>query len=571
MASKKLLLNGMRPELIPDLLHRITTHGVLLTTAFLLIILDYKAFSADLSSRPNIVLILADDLGWSDLGCYGGEIKTPNLDALAANGLRFTQFYNCTRCCPTRASLLTGLYPHQAGMGLMAGGLKPGPLGYEGRLTDRCVTIPEVLKTGGYRGYAVGKWHVNEATGPIARGFDEFYGMLGGYNSCWQEKPFFSRLPADRKPRTYAPGKFYSTDVLADYALDFLADGRASGKPWFLYLAFNAPHFPLHAPEEDIARYEPIYQQGWDKVRARRFARQQELGLLPRDLKLPPRGNVPANAYNRQTGWADKDNPAWDSLDADRRTDLARRMAVYAAMVDRMDAAVGRVVQNLTTNGDLDNTLILFLSDNGACAEWDPFGFDEQSGPKNVLHKGEELKKVGGPGSYISYGSGWANACNTPWNLYKHYGHEGGISTPLIVHWPARVKAKGAWRSQIGHVIDVMPTILDAAGGRYPDKRPDSAVLPVEGISLLPAFDDKPLARNFIAWEHEGNAALRAGDWKLVRIGTTGNWQLFDFRTDRTETHDLAAEQPQRVKEMAAQWEAWSERTYSKPRSKGKK
>jgi arylsulfatase len=433
------------------------------------------------------------------------------------------------------------------------------------------VTIPEVLKTGGYQAYAVGKWHVNEATGPIARGFDEFFGMLGGYNSCWQEKPFFSRLPADRQPRAYAPGKFYSTDVFADYALDFLAQGRASKKPWFLYLAFNAPHFPLHAPEEDIARYEPVYQQGWDKIREQRLARQKELGLLPRDLKLPPRSNVPANFANRQTGWADKDNPAWDSLDADRRADLARRMAVFAAMVDRMDAAIGRVVENLKKNGDLDNTLILFLSDNGACAEWDPFGFDENSGPKNILHKGADLKKVGGPDSYISYGSGWANACNTPWNLYKHYGHEGGISTPLIVHWPAHIKAKRAWRSQIGHVIDLMPTFADIAGCKYPEKRNDSAILPAEGVSLLPAFEDKPLARNFLAWEHEGNAALRAGNWKLVRVGANGTWQLFDFRTDRTELHDLAAEQPQRVKEMAAQWEAWSERTYSKSRSKGKK
>jgi arylsulfatase A-like enzyme len=516
------------------------------------------------TGRPNILLLLADDLGWSDLGCYGSEIHTPNLDALAANGLRFTQFYNCARCCPARASLLTGLYPHQAGMGLMAGGPKPGPLGYEGRLTDRCVTIPEVLKTGGYRCYAVGKWHLNSATGPIARGFDEFYGMLGGFNSCWQEKPFFSRLPADRTPRAYTPGTFYSTDVFADYALDFLADGRASRKPWFLYLAFNAPHFPLHAPEKDIARYEPIYQHGWDKIRAQRLARQQAMGLVSRDLQLPPRSHVPANFVNRQTGWADQDNPAWDSLEVDRRADLARRMAVYAAMIDRMDAAIGRVVTDLKQHGELENTLILFLSDNGACAEWDPYGFDGQSGPKNVLHKGAELKKVGGPESYISYGSGWANACNTPWKLYKHYGHEGGISTPLIVHWPAHIKAKGDWRTHLGHVMDFLPTFAEITGCQYPERRNDRLILPVEGISLVPALENKTLARNFLAWEHEGNAALRAGDWKLVRIGATGRWQLFDFRTDRTELHDLADKHPERVNSMAAQWEAWAERTYAR-------
>jgi arylsulfatase len=540
-----------------------------LKTLFLIVCAAIAFNAASLRAdegRPNILLILADDLGFSDLGCYGGEIKTPNLDALAANGLRFTQFYNCARCCPTRASLLTGLYPHQAGMGLMAGGGRPGPLGYEGRLTDRCVTIPEVLKTGGYRCYAVGKWHLNDTPGPIARGFDEFYGMLGGFNSCWQEKPFFTRLPADRKPRPYAPGQFYSTDVFADYALDFLADGRASRKPWFLYLAFNAPHFPLHAPEEEIARYEPVYQQGWDRIRAQRLARQQEIGLVPRDLKLPPRGNVPANFVNRQTGWADRDNPAWDALDADRRADLARRMAVFAAMVDRMDAAIGRVVEDLKKHGELENTLILFLSDNGACAEWDPFGFDEQSGPKNILHRGADLKKVGGPESYISYGSGWANVCNTPWNLYKHYGHEGGISTPLIVHWPAQVKAKGDWRTPIGHVIDILPTLVEIAGCQYPEKREGHSVLPAEGLRLVPAFEAKPLARDFLAWEHEGNAALRAGDWKLVRLGAKGPWQLFDMQTDRTELHDLAAEHPERVKAMAAQWEAWAERTYAQSR-----
>ncbi|MCX6926288.1 MAG: arylsulfatase, partial [Verrucomicrobia bacterium] len=423
------------------------------------------AAQASPAKQPNLLLILVDDLGWSDLGCYGGEIKTPNLDRLAAKGLRFTHFYNTARCCPTRASVLTGLYPHQAGMGGMAGGRPNAERGYEGYLTDRCVTIPEVLKPAGYRCYMVGKWHLNKQPNPIQRGFDEFYGMLGGFNSCWQEHPFFSRLPEDHPRRGYAPDKFYSTDAFADYALDFLTDARKTpAQPWFLYLAFNAPHFPLHAPESEIAKYEKLYADGWDRIRARRFARQKKLGLIPKDTRLTPRSLIPANWSNKSTGWADKDNPAWDSLPADRRADLARRMAVYAGMVDRMDQAVGRVLANLSAHGELDNTLILFLSDNGACAEWDPFGFDRESGPTNILHRGEELKKVGGPKSYISYGSGWANACNTPWRLYKHYVHEGGIATPCIVHWPAGMKRKGEMEGSPAHIIDIMTTFADVAG-----------------------------------------------------------------------------------------------------------
>jgi arylsulfatase len=516
-------------------------------------------------TRPNILLILADDLGYSDLGCYGGEIRTPNLDALAADGLRFTQFYNCARCCPTRASLLTGLYPHQAGVGAMdsdAGAQFPG---YRGRLNDRCVTIPEVLHTAGYGTYMVGKWHLGGDPGPIRRGFDEFYGMIGGFNSCWQEKPFYTRLPRDRTPRAYPPGKFYSTDAFADYALDFLADARKTpGRPWFLYLAFNAPHFPLHAPDEEIAKYEGLYAQGWDKVREARLARMKALGLLPKDTPLTPRSLVPANRFNAQTGWADKDNPAWDSLPADRRADLARRMAVYAGMVDRMDQAVGRVVADLKGHGELDATLVVFLSDNGACAEWDPWGFDGASGPHNVLHRGDDLKQVGGPGSYVSYGSGWANASNTPFRLYKHYDHEGGISTPLIVHWPAGVKAKGEFRTQPGHVIDLMATLVAVSGAEYPARAKGQEVQPAEGRSLVPAFGDRPLDRPFLAWEHEGNRAIRVGPWKLVeRAGRP--WELYDLGADRVELQDLADRQPDRVKELAGQWEAWARRTQVLP------
>jgi arylsulfatase len=519
--------------------------------------------------RPNILLIMADDLGYSDLGCYGGEIRTPNLDALAAGGLRFTQFYNCARCCPTRASLLSGLYPHQAGVGDMTGDAGDRFPGYRGRLDDRCVTIPEVLRSAGYRTYMAGKWHLTANPGPIRRGFDEFFGMIGGFNSFWKENPFYTRLPAGRKPRIYPPGGFYSTDAFADYALDFLDDARTTrDRPWFLYLAFNAPHFPLHAPESEIARYEELYAQGWDRVRQRRLARQKELGLLSDEATLGPRSTIPGNRFNAVTGWANKENPAWDSLPADRRADLARRMAVYAAMVDRMDQAVGRVVADLKKSGELDNTLIVFLSDNGACAEWDPWGFDGTSGPENVLHLGDDLKSVGGPGSYISYGSGWANACNTPLRLYKHYGHEGGISTPLVIHWPAGIAAKAEHRTQPGHVIDLMATFVDVSGATYPARAGGYDVLPMEGVSLVPALTGAPLDGRMLAWEHEGNRAIRVGRWKLVGL-RGGPWELYDMDADRVELHDLAAMHPEVVQELADRWEAWSKRVLVVPRPGG--
>ncbi|MEA3211251.1 MAG: hypothetical protein QOE70_4308 [Chthoniobacter sp.] len=510
------------------------------------------------AAKPNILLILADDLAFSDLGCYGSEIQTPNLDALAKDGLRLTQFYNSARCSPTRASILTGLHPHQAGFPNLSG-----------TLPKTCATIPEVLKPAGYRSYMVGKWHLNEKNPPTERGFDEFYGMLGGFNSCWKEEGIYSRWPQGRERRVYAKDQFYSTDVFGDYAVDFINDGQKSGKPWFLYLAFNAPHFPLHAPEADIAKYEAMYfEKGWDRIREDRLARMKDLGLMPRDLALTPRSNVPANRFNTETGWADKDNPAWDSLPEDRRRDLARRMAVYAAMVDRMDAAIGRVVAHLKTTGQFDNTVLFFLSDNGACAEWDPWGFDKSSGPQNILHRGDDLKTVGGPDSYISYGSGWANACNTPFRLYKHYNHEGGIRSPFIVHWPAGLKAKGLAAGP-GYITDLMPTICALTGATYPKEREGTAILPEEGVSLLPAFRGKPLPQREIFIEHEGNRSVRDGEWKLVALHDRP-WELYNLAADPTEMHDLAAREQQRVKELAAAWEAWAERCDVREKRRGK-
>jgi arylsulfatase A-like enzyme len=510
------------------------------------------AFTAGIApaapTKPNVLLILADDLGWSDLGCYGGEIRTPNLDALAAGGLRFTQFYTSARCSPTRASLLTGLHPHQAGFPNLSG-----------VLPANCVTIPEVLKPTGYDSYMVGKWHLNgQKSGPVARGFDEYYGMLHGFDTFWSEKPYI-RLPPERPARSYPAGGFYATDTFGDYATDFLDQAAKADRPWFFYLAFNAPHFPLHAPEVDVAKYEAVYASGWDKVRERRLTRQKELGLVPKDMALPPRSTVPSNRFNEKSPYRDRENPAWESLPADRRADLARRMAVYAAMVDRLDRNLGRVVDRLKQQGQFENTLILFLSDNGACAEWEPFGFDGSSGPNNVLHRGDDLKKIGAPGSYISYGSGWANACNTPWRLYKHYTHEGGISTPFIAHWPAGLKRHGELDSRPLHVHDVLPTLLELTSVNYPTQRDGIAILPLEGCSFVPAFRGEPDTPRALFFEHEGHGAVREGNWKLVNIDS-GRWELYDVSSDREELHDKAAERPEIVKALAAKYAAWASR-----------
>ncbi|BCM91677.1 arylsulfatase [Abditibacteriota bacterium] len=508
------------------------------------------------AGRPNVLLILADDLGWSDLSCYGGEIKTPNIDALAANGLKFTQCYNSARCSPSRASLLTGLAPHQAGFPNLSG-----------TLSNHSVTLAEVLDTAGYSTSMVGKWHLNERNTPVDRGFQEYYGMLGGFNSYWQENPFYTRLPAEHSKHAYKPGEFYSTNAFADYSIDFITQAeRTPNKPWFQYLAFNAPHFPLHAPEKDIEKYEPIYAQGWDKIRAGRLARQKQLGLVPKNLTLTPRSVVPKNWVNVQTGWADKDNPAWDSLPTDRRADLARRMAVYAAAVDKMDQSVGRVVTYLKKTNQYDNTLIFFLSDNGACAEWDPYGFDQNSGPKNILHTGDDLKKVGSPDSYVSYGSGWANTCNTPWRLYKHYAHEGGIRTPLIVHWPKGLKTKpGSMTTQPAMVADFMPTLVQICGGTYPTERNGLSIMPTQGASLLPIINGGKIAPRNLYMEHEGNRMVREGDWKLVDLEGKP-WELYNVADDPTEMHDLAVADPKRVEKLSADWEIWAENSNVKPK-----
>jgi arylsulfatase len=506
-------------------------------------------------NRPNILLIVADDLGWSDPGCYGGEIETPNLDKLARGGVRFTQFYNMARCCPSRASILTGLYPHQVGMGNMTSAQPRSDFpGYAGVLNDRNTTIPEVLKAAGYSTWMAGKWHLG-APGPVARGFDEYYGMVHGFDSFW-DRSKYTRLPKGRSERSYPEGEFYATDAITDYALDFLTEARKRDQPFLFYLAYNAPHFPLHAPERMIDKYVPIYEQGWDRIRELRHARMKELGVVSRTLPLTPRSEIPPNRFNRQTGWAGRSNPPWDSLEPDRQKDLARRMATFAAMVEIMDRNIGRVIEALRSHRELDNTVVLFTSDNGACAEWDPWGFDISSGPQNVLHRGTELRQIGQPGSYQSYGSGWANASNTPWRLYKHYAQEGGISSPFIAHWPAGVARRNAIESEPGHIIDLMPTCVELAAAAYPSSMPA-----MEGRSLLPAIRGGRLPIRPLFWEHEGNRAVRSGKWKAVAAGPAGPWELFDMEADRTELHNLAAKHPERVRQMVAEWEQWARRT----------
>lgn len=518
-------------------------------------------------AKPNVLVIVADDLGYSDPGCYGGEIATPNIDALAKNGLRFRQFYNSTRCCPSRASLLTGLTPHQAGVGLM--NFATNAPGYKGSPQPNTVTIAEVLKDAGYHTSMVGKWHLSagpKTPRPPDRGFDEFYGMVGGFNSCFQEDPFYTRLPADRKKRDYPKDAFYSSDAFGDYSLDFLAEARAQKKPFFQYLAFNAPHFPLHAKPDDIAKYADTYTKGWDAIRAQRHAKQIELGVFPKDTPLSP-----LSEYKGRVG-VDREgtNPAWNTLDTDRRADLARRMAVFAAMVTCMDQNIGRVMDDLKQHGQLENTLILFLSDNGACAEWDPFGFDKNSGPNNVLHTGEALADMGSAKTYHSYGSAWANAGSTPFRLYKHYCHEGGIRTPMIAHWPTGFSAKNEFRDQPGHIFDIMATCVELSGAKYPATRAGTAITPMEGTSLVPAFANKPLSRQLLAWEHEKNRAIRVGDWKLVAKAGAA-WELYNMLTDPVELNNVAKQKPEMVQDLAAKWDVWAKRCHVLPYPEGKK
>lgn len=506
------------------------------------------------ASRPNIVLIMADDMGFSDIGPYGGEIATPTLDTLAKNGLRFSQFYNTARCCPTRATLMTGLYAHQAGIGHMMEDYKRP--GYRGDLNRTSVTIAEVLRTAGYGTAMCGKWHVTPQTAdnhnwPLQRGFQKFFGTIAGGGSFYDPLSLTddnTPIKADRK-------NFYYTDAIGDNAVKYIDAMTGAGTPLFLYVAFTAPHWPMHAPEETVQKYKDRYKAGWDALRAERHARQRKLGIVKSSWEISPR---PEDAPK----WEEEKHKDWQ----------ARRMAVYAAMVDRLDQAVGRIVAKLKEKNQLDNTLILFLADNGGCAEsMGPLPANPNPNtsirPK-VTRDGREVKHGNNPevmpgpeDTYQSYGPEWAHASNTPFRLYKHWVHEGGISSPLIVHWPKVVKAKNSITDQPGHLIDIMATCADVAGAKYPEQFAGNPITPIEGKSLLPVFEGKKRpGHEAIFWEHEGNQAIRMGDWKLVKRHGEA-WELYNIASDRTELNNLAAAQPRRVAEMSAKWEAWAKRS----------
>jgi len=518
------------------------------------------------AARPNVLIVLADDLGYSDLGCYGGEVPTPNLDRLAAAGVRFSACYNSARCCPTRASLMTGLYPHQTGIGSFATD-RPNPdkgPAHLNHLNDRCVTLAELLGAAGYSTSMVGKWHMN-VPGPIARGFERFYGYIRHYAKPQWKPSEHRRLPEGTPEELrYAEGEFYATDVFTDYALEFLRQARDDGRPWFLYLAHSSPHFPIQAPAESIDRHVDTYRRGWDALRAERLERMKRLGLIDGSLELPPRSEVPVDGPKVTNGYSGEPNPAWDDLPADRREDLARRMATYAAMVDHVDRGVGRLLADLEANGELDNTLIVFTSDNGACYEWGPFGFD---GPSRQgvtkLHRGDELGAIDQPGSYHAYGSAWAMLCNTPLAMYKHFCHEGGVRSPLIVHWPARVQHRGDLVRYGAHVMDVVPTVCAATGAAYPAQHDGHDVQPLEGVSLLPALAGEALPDRRLFFEHQGARGVRDGDWKLVwgkRQPDKVRWELYNLADDVAEQRDLAAEHTALVDRLAADWLRWARR-----------
>ncbi|MEO1616708.1 MAG: arylsulfatase [Planctomycetota bacterium] len=502
------------------------------------------------SLPPNVVVIMVDDMGFSDIGPYGSEIPTPHLDALAANGRKFSQFYNTGRCCPTRASLLTGLYSHQAGIGWMTADQKMP--GYRGQLNDRCVTIAEALKPSGYFTVMTGKWHVGFEHGvtPSNRGFDRSLNLpAGGLHFSNQTGPkggtklFLNGQEVARDDPQFSP-PWYGTHLWTDYGLRFVDEAIENEQPFFWYLAHVAPHFPCMAPEATIAKYRGKYMRGWEELRRQRYQRQLEIGLIDSSWKLHDR---PAEI------------PAWESLSSEDQLRYDEMMAIYAAMIDEVDQSIGNLVTSLEEKGVLDNTLILFLSDNGGNAE---------AGIKGKF-QGENL---GDPDSNVFIGKCWAHLNNTPFRKYKHFNHEGGIATPLIAHWPAKIKPSPDWIETPTHLVDLMATCVDLAGADYPSRSRGKEVIPMQGQSLMPLLTGEgSFAARPLYWEHEGNAAIRIGDRKLVRAGGRNDWELFDLASDRTEQENLADQFPNEVKQLREQWQTWAKRSNVIPKPKRKK
>jgi arylsulfatase A-like enzyme len=507
--------------------------------------------------RPNIILILTDDMGFGDIGATGSEIRTPNIDGMAQRGILLSAMYNCARCCPTRAALLTGLYPHKAGIGHMGANL--GTPAYQGYLRNDAATIAEILRPAGYRTLMAGKWHVGgdfwarlvdtwrvgdvDHPTPRQRGFDRFYGIIDGtinYFSPWYI------MENDRRVEV-SPTDYYFTDAITDKAIGMIEDSVKDDKPFFLYLAHAAPHWPLQAPEENIAKYDRVYAKGWDALRGARYEEMLQRGALQHKWQLSPRDSgAPA--------WSDAKNTHWE----------AQRMGVYAAQIDRMDQQIGRVLQTLRRLDQYDDTLILFLSDNGGCAEfmredgWAKFYPDVTNDGRKIVLGNRPGLRPGGPLTYMSYELPWANVSNTPFRLFKHWVHEGGISTPLIVQWPNRFPRSGISHTPC-HVVDILPTILEAANARYPSELGGHAIQRPDGESLMPLFAGAPWERQQpIYWEHEGNAAARVGNLKLVRKFDQP-WELYDMQKDRTELHDLGAGNQPMLSKLTKDYEAWAQ------------
>ena len=545
---------------------------VSLLIAVLLLTAAASTFAAP---RPNIIVIMSDDMGFSDIGCYGGEIETPNLDRLAAGGLRFTQFYNTARCCPTRASLLTGLYQHQAGIGHMMD--DRGHPGYRGDLNRNCRTMGEVMRTAGYGTYAVGKWHVtphvrpgtSQHNWPLQRGFDHHYGTIHGAGSFYDPNSLTrdNKLISPYADPEYKPDTYYYTDALSDHAIRYIHEhyhhprAEAIG-PFFMYLTYTAAHWPMHALPEDIAKYHGRYDSGYGAIRQARLQKARQLGVVAPDAELSPQAE----------DWEQVEHRDWE----------IRCMEVYAAMVDRMDQGIGRIVTALEEERQLDSTLIFFLQDNGGCAETmgrsakpplavradhpalPPMKADELQLDMIPKQTRDGFPVLQGPGvlpgpadTYHGYGRGWANVSNTPFREYKHWVHEGGISTPLIAHWPAQISRHGELEHQPGHLIDIMATCVDVSGAEYPTEFDGEKIHPLEGKSLVPAFQGKNLDREAIYWEHEGNRAVRVGQWKLV-AKEDQPWELYDIDQDRTEMNNLATSHSAQRDDMVAKWEHWA-------------
>ncbi|WP_299556374.1 arylsulfatase [Seonamhaeicola sp.] len=526
-------------------------HFVLFTIFFFGCNNSQKQTPKQEDERPNIVLILADDLGYSDLGSYGGEINTPNLDSLAYGGLRLTNFYNSGRCCPTRASLLTGVYAHQAGIGNMVYGKNLGG-GYQGYLNNTTVTLAEVLKEAGYKTMMSGKWHVGhkeEAQWPTSRGFDRFYGINIHIDSYWKvlegcdvylDGKLHIPATADPKNDLHPEQDWYTTDVFTDYGIHFLNEEVKNGKdnkPFFLYMAYNAPHFPLEAPDEDIAKYRGKYMEGWDKLREEKHVRMKKLGVIPQNAVLSP-----------------PDNVNWDSLPQIDKENLDFRRAMYAAQIDRMDQNIGRLIQHLKEIGKYDNTLIIFLSDNGCSAERGMFGLKWE---ENKMANYNEWKEESGWS--VSQGQAWANVSNVPFRLYKRYVHQGGTATPFIAHWPNKIK-EGQINDYRGHIVDIMATLQDLGEATYPETFNGNKIIPKEGITLTPLFEGNRVEEHdYIFWEHIGNRAVRKGDWKLVAVSQKP-WELYNLKEDPTELNNLIEEKPELVSELKDAYFNWAKK-----------